>query len=104
MSQGQDARWRDGLFCRLGQIEQGLKDLGRNFDNLKKTFDGNGQPGRCALEVSAREELAARVRALEDVKTRAAWVGVVWKIAEGIILVVGGALTLGLLRHFLRWL
>ncbi len=89
---------------RFGSLEQGVKDLGRNFDQWCKKFDGNGQPGRCALEVEARLELAARVQALEDIRKRAAWVGVLWKIVEGVMLVVGGALALGLLKHFLRWL
>lgn len=66
MSERLPASWRDGVSTRLGEIQQGLKDLGRNFDAFKKTFDGNGQPGRCELAKQAREVLESRIRALAE--------------------------------------
>jgi hypothetical protein len=104
MSSEQEARWRDGLFCELGKINQGLKDLGRNFDSWKKVFDGNGQPGRCAIEREAREELARRIQALEDVRKRAAWAIVLLSILKGAGVVVAAALILAFMRHFFHWL
>jgi len=104
MSGEQEGRWRDGLFCELGDIKRGLKDLGRNFDNWCKVLDGNGKPGRCAVEREAREELALRVAALEDVRKRAAWVGALLSILKGAGVVVAAALILAFMRHFFHWL
>jgi hypothetical protein len=104
MTENQQARWRDGLFCELGEIKRGLRDLGKNFDDWRKQFDGNGQPGRCALEIQARDALAERVRTLEDERERKAWTSALWKVAEAAASVIVAAIIIGLLHHFLHWL
>jgi len=93
----EDARWRDGLFCELGKIKRGL-------DDLNKTLNGNGQPGRCALEQIAREKLAADLRELQDARQRRAWEHTLWRITEAAASVIAAAILLGLLHHFLGWL
>jgi len=92
------------LSSRFGALEQGVKDLGKNFDKWCKKFDGNGQPGRCQNERAAREELAERVQALEDVRKRAAWLGAILTVIRAAGAVVAAAMILAFLKHFFHWL
>ena len=98
-----EVSWRSSVDTRLGEISQGIKDLGRNFDSFKRVFDGNGQPGRCKVAQMAREELEKRIRALEDARERLRWVDALWGMGRAAMIGAMGALVLALLRHYVRW-
>lgn len=89
--------WRDGVSERLGAIEQGVKDLGKNFDALVKELKGNGRPG-------ILDRFDRRIQALEDAVKRGSWVGALWSIARTAASVIAAAIILGLLRHYFHWL
>ncbi len=104
MSERLMSTWRDGISLRLGRIEQGLKDLGQNFDAFCHRLEGNGQPGRCGLEKLAHEALADRVRILENAHERRAWLGTLAGVLRAVAGVIAAAVILGLLRHYFHWM
>lgn len=92
MSERLMSTWRDGISLRLGRIDQGLKDLGQNFDSF------------CALEKLAHEALADRVRILENAHERRAWLGTLAGVLRTVSGVIAAAVILGLLRHYFHWM
>lgn len=88
MSERLMSTWRDGISLRLGRIEQGLKDLGKNVDAF----------------CQRHEALADRVRILENAHERRAWLGTLAGVLRAVSGVIAAAVILGLLRHYFHWM